>query len=113
MSKEKRPDREVSQEIFSAQSVNRRAVLGALSVSGCAAAFCGLIGSQAHAADGDEDQKLKAGDHFALEVEEGEPRAVRLEDIAPGTAIMGVYPLDPATGKLRSTVADTFGERFA
>lgn len=92
----------VSQDTFNPGPIDRRTLLGALTISGCAAAVCGLIGSSAHAADGDEAQALKPGDRFALEVEEGAPRAVRLDDIAPGTAIMGVYPLDPVTGELRN-----------
>ncbi len=101
MSKRKQADRKVSPEISSAHSVDRRAVLEALAVSGCLAAIGGLLGSPAQA-DGDAAQSLRPGDRFGCEVEEGAPRALRLEDIAPGAAIMGVYPLDPVTGNLRN-----------
>jgi Rieske Fe-S protein len=45
---------------------------------------------------------LKPGDRFAVEPEEGPPKILRVDDIAPGTALMGVYPVDPATGALRN-----------
>lgn len=101
MSKKKWTDLAASQEFADAQSVDRRTVLEALAVSGCLAAFGGLLCPSVLAA-GDDGQSLRPGDRFALEVDEGAPTALRLEDIAPGKAIMGVYPLDPVTGELRN-----------
>lgn len=81
--------------------VDRRTVIEAIAVSGCLSVIGCVIGLPASADDSDPAQTLKPGDRFALEVEEGPLKPLRLEDIAPGTAIMGVYPIDPATGKLR------------
>jgi len=83
--------------------MDRRTLIEAIAVSGCLSVIGCVLGSPASATEMEEPaQTLKPGDHFALEVEQGPPKALRLEDIAPGTALMAVYPFDPATGQLRT-----------
>lgn len=82
-------------------AVGRRAFMQGLAISGCALAAGCLARSSARAEE-DAGPTLKPGDRLALEPEQGAPKPLRVDDIKPGAALMGVYPIDPATGKLRN-----------
>lgn len=80
--------------------ITRRGVAQALVLCGCAIA---AMKTAAVAKDGDSPTvSLKAGDRFALEPDSGAPVAIKAADLKPGQAIMGAYPLDPASGALRT-----------
>lgn len=100
MSKESRsgpPDNSTSKH-----TIDRRTIIEAMAVSGCLSLIGCVLGSPASADEAEPAQTLKPGDRFALEVEAGPLKPFRVDDIAPGTAVMGVYPIDPTTGKLRT-----------
>lgn len=78
----------------------RRGVTQALVLCGCALVAI-KTGTVARAEDG-PSATLAAGDRFSLEPENGAPIAIKAADLKPGQAIMGVYPLDPASGALRT-----------
>ncbi|WP_072390835.1 Rieske (2Fe-2S) protein [Hyphomicrobium sp. CS1GBMeth3] len=102
MSKVTRAGHTAGPESTGTVTVGRRIVIQGLAVSGCVAAAGGLLKSAAKADQGELAQSLKPGDRFALEVENGPLKPLRLEDIAPGTAILGAYPIDSETGLLRN-----------
>lgn len=102
MSKDTRAGHTASRRGGGTCTVGRRTIIQGLAVSGCFAAAGGLLTSAAKADPGELAQSLKPGDRFALEVDEGPLKPLRLEDIAPGKAILGAYPVDPATGKMRN-----------
>lgn len=79
--------------------VGRRAVLGGLVACGCLLAVCG---DAIAAGDDEADPKstLQTGDRFALDVE-GAPKPLRPDDLQPGVAMMGVYPVNPVSGQFR------------
>ncbi len=101
MLKNTRPGCTASREGVETCAVGRRAVIQGLAISGCFVA-AGFLKSAAKADEGELAQSLKPGDRFALEADEGPLKLLRLEDIEPGKAILGAYPVDPATGKLRN-----------
>lgn len=78
-------------------SPQRRLVLGGLVAAGVAS-ICGA--SRALADDEDGAPTLRVGDRFALD--EGDKKPLKPGDLGPGTALMAVYPVDPATGTLRT-----------
>lgn len=102
MSKDTRAGHAAGRESDGTCAVGRRTLIQGLAVSGCFIAAGCLFKSGAKADDGEPAQSLKPGDRFALEVDSGSPKPLRPDDIAPGTAILGAYPVDPATGKLRN-----------
>jgi Rieske Fe-S protein len=90
----KRTDEEV-------RPIGRRVVIQGLAVSGCLAAV-GCLAKSAAAQEDEGAASVKPGDRFAIEPEEGSPKPLRLDDLKPGKAVIGVYPIDPTTGKLRN-----------
>lgn len=78
--------------------MTRRDLAQALALCGCAAVA--LKPGQARA-EGDSGPTLQKGDRFAKIVEGSDPKPIKADDMKPGDAIMGVYPIDPATGKGR------------
>lgn len=102
----------MSKEIPSGQTANRtdekvrpvgrRVVIQGLAVSSCFVVAGCFMRAPAKADETEATCTLKPGDRFAVEPEEGPPKILRVDDIEPGTALMGVYPVDPATGALRN-----------
>lgn len=80
-----------------AVSNERRMLLGGIVAAGVFA-VCGGGTSKAFA---DEESKpsLQKGDRFALD--DDAKKQLKPDDLKPGAALMGVYPVDPATGALR------------
>lgn len=66
-----------------------------------AAGVFAVCGGGAGSAFADEGSKpsLQKGDRFALDDDAKKP--LKPDDLKSGTALMGVYPVDPATGALR------------
>lgn len=80
--------------------LTRRHLAQALAACGCAA--MAMKPATAAAQDGDPVATLQAGDRFAIVPDSGAPVPIKLADLAPGQAIMGGYPVDPATGQPRT-----------
>ena len=78
--------------------LTRRHLAQALALCGCATAS--LKSTVARAGD-DAVPTLQKGDRFAIVPDEGPAHAIKFEDLKPGQAIMGGYPIDPSSGKPR------------
>lgn len=102
MSKETPSGRTANRTDEGVRPVGRRVVLQGLAVSSCFAVAGCLMPAPARADETEAAYTLKPGDRFAVEPEDGPPKFLRVDDIAPGTALMGVYPVDPKTGALRN-----------
>lgn len=79
-------------------SLTRRNLAKALALCGCAAAT--VRAAPARASE-DPQATLQPGDRFAIVPDSGDPQPIKLADLKPGQAIMGGYPIDPASGKPR------------
>jgi len=77
-------------------SSERRMLLGGIVAAGVFA-VCGS-GTKAIADEGSKPS-LQKGDRFALDDEA--KKQLKPDDLKSGAALMGVYPVDPATGALR------------
>ncbi len=91
--------KQTADETASAKMLTRRRFAQGLAVCGCAAAAAGAGRARA---DGDPVPTLQKGDRFAIVPESGDPAPIKLDELKPGQAIMGGYPVDPATGKART-----------
>ena len=87
-------------EVTSAR-LTRRHLAQALAACGCAA-IC-MKPARATAEDSEAAvPTLQQGDRFAVIPDSGPLHPIKLADLAPGQAIMGGYPIDPATGLPRT-----------
>ncbi|HMN36177.1 MAG TPA: ubiquinol-cytochrome c reductase iron-sulfur subunit [Hyphomicrobium sp.] len=91
--------KQTADETASAKMLTRRRFAQGLAVCGCAAAAARAGRARA---DGDPVPTLQKGDRFAIVPESGDPAPIKLDELKPGQAIMGGYPVDPATGKART-----------
>lgn len=78
-------------------SNERRILLGSIVAAGVFA-VCGCSATKAIADEGGKPS-LQKGDRFALDDDAKKP--LKPDDLKSGAALMGVYPVDPATGELR------------
>jgi Rieske Fe-S protein len=84
----------------SQREFTRRKIVQGVALCGCAAMALRSTGA---AAGEEESTTLAAGDRFAVEpVNGGPPQPIKIDGLQPGEAIFGAYPIDPATGKLRT-----------
>lgn len=83
---------------FLSSTLSRRNLAKALALCGCAAAT--VRATPVRAGD-DPVATLQAGDRFAIIPDSGPAQPIKHADLKPGQAIMGGYPIDPATGMPR------------
>ncbi|MEZ5901491.1 MAG: ubiquinol-cytochrome c reductase iron-sulfur subunit [Hyphomicrobiaceae bacterium] len=81
--------------------LTRRSMAQALALCGCAAAAVASVPRRA-VAETDPTATLQKGDRFAIIPDSGDPTPIKLDELKPGQAIMGAYPVDPTTGHPRT-----------